>query len=404
VYRSNVVNRNLNPRWQTTLLDLEAACNGDLNRAMKVVVKDYRRSGGHKDMGEFETTMENFVKIKEDGGNVDENKGFKLRKRGKEMGFILVLQASVDYDTSTSGNGTPKMNIPETAPRPQAPIEYSISAREMADRPEFVDYLTGGCQISLAIAIDFTASNGDPKEEGTPHYFYPSSSLEWNDYQKAIYSVGSILAKYDSDQKFPVWGFGAKYNGKVLHCFRCGREVQVDGVEGIMRAYRGVFNTTLTMSFPTVFTEVIETAADYARHEQEEAQKEGELSYTILLILTAGNVEDVQATKAKLVEASDSPLSVVIVGIGKNDFSGMEFLDDHDPTIDGGRDITKFLKFSDYNEFSRLTEAVLDEIPNQLVDYYYGKGIMPGQAERVDKDTVEVQDADNDERTVNFLG
>jgi hypothetical protein len=27
-------------------------------------------------------------------------------------------------------------------------------------RPEFVDYLTGGCQISLAVGIDFTASNG----------------------------------------------------------------------------------------------------------------------------------------------------------------------------------------------------------------------------------------------------
>jgi hypothetical protein len=66
----------------------------------------------------------------------------------------------------------------------------------------------------------------------------------------------------------PTWGFGAKYGDKVRHCFQCGDEVEVKGVQGIMDAYRGVFNTTLTMSYPTDFTEVIRTAASYAQHEQ----------------------------------------------------------------------------------------------------------------------------------------
>ena len=83
-----------------------------------------------------------------------------------------------------------------------------------------------------------------------------------------MFAVGSILAKYDHDQLFPVWGFGAKYNGVVRHCFQCGNDVEVRGVQGIMEAYKGVFNTTLTMSFPTMFTEVIRTAAKYAEHEQ----------------------------------------------------------------------------------------------------------------------------------------
>lgn len=139
--------------------------------------------------------------------------------------------------------------------------------------PEFVDYLSGGCQISLAVAIDFTASNGDPRQPGTPHYFHPPESKEWNDYEKAIFAVGSILAKYDSDQRFPVWGFGAKYNNVVRHCFQCGSDVEVEGVQGIMDAYRGVFRTPLTMSYPTKFTEVVQTAASYARHEQVRIQQ-----------------------------------------------------------------------------------------------------------------------------------
>jgi Copine len=97
---------------------------------------------------------------------------------------------------------------------------------------------------------------------------YPTSLNKWNDYQKAIIAVGSILAKYDSDGLVPTWGFGAKYGDTVRHCFQCGDEVQAKGVQGILEAYRGVFHTPLTMSYPTDLTEVIRTAASYARHEQ----------------------------------------------------------------------------------------------------------------------------------------
>jgi hypothetical protein len=109
-------------------------------------------------------------------------------------------------------------------------------------------------------------STGDPRIPGTPHYFHPPASKEFNDYEKAIYAVGQILAKFDSDHMFPVWGFGAKFGDTVRHCFQCGNEVEVHRVKGIIDAYRGVFNTPLTMSYPTVFKEVIRTASSYAKH------------------------------------------------------------------------------------------------------------------------------------------
>ena len=137
---------------------------------------------------------------------------------------------------------------------------------------------------------------------------------------------------------------------------------------------------------------------------KEQAQSEGQLSYTILLILTVGNDEDIQETKRVLIEASSSPLSVVIVGIGDADFTAMEALDEHDPTIEGGRDITKFVAFNDYKSYNALTAAVLDEIPDQLVDFYFEKGILPPEALRMDNDDVEIMPADDDARTVNFLG
>lgn len=141
VYRSDVVKNDLNPKWEKTDLSLEAVCNGDMERAMKVVVRDHKRSGKHYEMGEFETTMQRFVEAKEDGGDIDEDKAFSLRKGGKDVGHVLILQAAVTMDSDDGGDPT-------------------MTSSGRPTRPEFLDYLTGGCQISLAVAIDFTASNG----------------------------------------------------------------------------------------------------------------------------------------------------------------------------------------------------------------------------------------------------
>ena len=66
----------------------------------------------------------------------------------------------------------------------------------------FMDYINGGCELSLSVAIDFTGSNGNPHEPGTLHYMDPEGGR--NDYEKAISAIGGILAGYDSDKKFPV--------------------------------------------------------------------------------------------------------------------------------------------------------------------------------------------------------
>jgi len=37
----------------------------------------------------------------------------------------------------------------------------------------FLEYVFAGCQIDLSIAIDFTLSNGDPRQQNSLHYFDP---------------------------------------------------------------------------------------------------------------------------------------------------------------------------------------------------------------------------------------
>lgn len=37
----------------------------------------------------------------------------------------------------------------------------------------FLEYVFGGCEMDLSIAIDFTLSNGDPRQPNSLHFFDP---------------------------------------------------------------------------------------------------------------------------------------------------------------------------------------------------------------------------------------
>jgi hypothetical protein len=60
-----------------------------------------------------------------------------------------------------------------------------ISDFEIYVKPTFVDYLRSGWGLSLANAIDYTASNGNPSTPSSLHFMGPN-----NQYEMALWSVG----------------------------------------------------------------------------------------------------------------------------------------------------------------------------------------------------------------------
>ena len=95
---------------------------------------------------------------------------------------------------------------------------YNYSS--IKDEITFLDYIHKGVKIDLDIGIDFTGSNGMPDEKDSLHYW--GEGEKRNPYESAILKCASIMANYDYDQLFPVYGFGAKIKGqgnKVNHCF-----------------------------------------------------------------------------------------------------------------------------------------------------------------------------------------
>eukprot|EP01029_Cantina_marsupialis_P019370 TRINITY_DN449_c1_g1_i3.p1 TRINITY_DN449_c1_g1~~TRINITY_DN449_c1_g1_i3.p1 ORF type:complete len:392 (-),score=129.42 TRINITY_DN449_c1_g1_i3:242-1417(-) len=243
----------------------------------------------------------------------------------------------------------------------------------------FLDYIAGGCEISLSVAIDFTGSNGDPRTPGSLHYRNPRQK---NDYQLCIERVGQILLEYDSDKLVPVHGFGGLVNGQTSHCFPLTFDPsnpEVAGIPGIMEVYNNAFNY-VGLSGPTLFSQIIGEAVACAPQCTQQDQ-----SYHVLLILTDGIINDMSSTIDTIVQASDHPLSIVIVGIGNANFDAMEVLDaDDTPLVDkhGQKmksDIVQFVPFRDFKDshFSRLSKETLAEIPGQIISYFKRKGIKP---------------------------
>ena len=97
------------------------------------------------------------------------------------------------------------------------------------------------------------------------------------------------------------------------------------------------------MSGPTHFSKVLSVVLEYMKaniHNQ---------MYHILLILTDGEIHDMNQTKDLIVECSKYPLSIIIVGIGNADFTNMITLDGDEQVLRNSkgepteRDIVQFV-------------------------------------------------------------
>jgi hypothetical protein len=95
--------------------------------------------------------------------------------------------------------------------------------------------------------------------------------------------------------------------------------------------------------------------------------------------LTDGDIHDLEETIEEISKISDEfvPLSIVIVGLGMDDFSNMVRLDGDELALKQGcRDLVQFVKYRDIESSSKpedfdnnLTSALLEEIPRQMIEW-----------------------------------
>lgn len=349
VHKTEVVKNTLNPSWKAFKIPLAILCNGDYARTIKIECYDWDSDGGHDLIGEMFVDIN---QLKEDPLFCGEL--INPKKKSKKKGY--------------KNSGTIQFN------------NFSIESI-----PTFLDFITKGTELCFSVAVDFTASNGDPALQTSLHFNNP---YEPNDYIKALTSVGKICQDYDTDKWFPALGFGAE----IPPSYHVSHQFSLNGtdnpncfmVDGIVQSYLAAIKN-VRLYGPTNLAPIINQTASIAS--KEEKANPGR-KYFILLILTDGVISDFEQTKRAIVEASFLPVSIIIVGIGPANFDAMEELDaDKEPLQYRGkpaaRDIVQFVPFREFSQQGiisgeSLAKAVLAEVPDQLVQYMAKHQIKPG--------------------------
>lgn len=350
-HKTEVIKNTLNPAWKEIEIPVRTLCNGDLERTIKVEVYDWDRDGGHDLIGIFTTSLSRLTRgpsIENTYECINPKKQAK-KKKYKHSGLLNLL-------------------------------EFRIQKQ-----PTFLEYIRCGTELSFIVAIDFTASNGNPLQPGSLHYINPTQP---NQYAIAIQAVGDIVQDYDTDKMFPAYGFGARLppHGQVSHLFPINFNQQnpyCNGIGGVMEAYQSCIRK-VQLYGPTNFSPIIRSVSEMAARVTDASE------YYVLLMITDGVISDMAATKEAIVHAARLPMSIIIVGVGNDDFEAMEELDGDTVRlsyrgVQAERDIVQFVPFRDYiaggrNQVlsqARLAKDVLQEIPDQFVDYMKKRNLKP---------------------------
>uniref|UniRef100_A0A8C8CUA4 Copine-2 n=1 Tax=Oncorhynchus tshawytscha TaxID=74940 RepID=A0A8C8CUA4_ONCTS len=331
VHRTEVIKNTLDPVWKPFTVPLISLCDGDVDRSIKVLCYDYDNDGSHDFIGEFQTTV---TKMSEAQNSLEVEfecinpKKQKKKKSYKNSGIIILKSCKVERDYT------------------------------------FLDYILGGCQIMFTVGIDFTASNGNPREPFSLHYINPLGS---NEYLSAILAVEKYHTKILCvESEFAVMHFP---------CFLW------PGVEGIAQAYSACL-PHIRFYGPTNFSPIITHVARFAT---QALQQETAAQYFTLLIITDGVISDMDETRHAIVQAAKLPMSIIIIGVGNADFAAMEFLDGDSSVLrsytgeEAVRDIVQFVPFRDFRNAPKetLAKSVLAELPQQVTQYFKQRNLSP---------------------------
>eukprot|EP00672_Neobodo_designis_P018491 CAMPEP_0174836704 /NCGR_PEP_ID=MMETSP1114-20130205/6241_1 /TAXON_ID=312471 /ORGANISM="Neobodo designis, Strain CCAP 1951/1" /LENGTH=593 /DNA_ID=CAMNT_0016070711 /DNA_START=186 /DNA_END=1967 /DNA_ORIENTATION=+ len=371
-YTSEVRPNTADPRWSPTpaLKTYELTANAPSAGRHPILIECVHvRSGpfgSEKKLGQVATSLD--ALIADAGPNVLRN-----------------MPAPSNYQTTAAVPTGPLTLVHPTKPG-KSYGQLHVAGATVDHVASFTELLGAGLKMNLAVAIDFTASNGDPADASSLHYHrHGGTGYPDNEYFRATQSVADILMEYDSDKMVPCFGFGAVVpNGargslhSVSHCFHLNgkQDPHVHDVKGILDAYLFTLSR-VRLSGPTHFAPVIQQATRAARATPDE--------YAVLLILTDGCINDTDATVDAIVDAADAPLSIVIVGVGQADFTLMRMLDGDDRALrhsDGRvcrRDLVQFVPFRDFARSPRyaLAAEVLAEVPRQVEDWAHQCGYVP---------------------------
>lgn len=177
---------------------------------------------------------------------------------------------------------------------------------------------------NLMIFYDFTKSNTWQGKKTFGGKCLHQIGEGYNPYQYVTYIIGKTLEVFDDDKLIPAFGFGDYYtkSNAVFPFYMDGRPCR--GFEETLQRY-SIISQYINLCGPTSFAPAIYKAIDIVKETQ---------SYHIAIIIADGIIDDEQMkqeTINAIVEASNYPLSIIMVGVGDGPWDLMEIFDDELP-------------------------------------------------------------------------
>lgn len=169
-------------------------------------------------------------------------------------------------------------------------------------------------QSQVIVAYDLTGSNRQTGAGsfGNRNLHHQFSDQRHNPYETVSAILGGVLNLMDDDGRFEVLAFGDKKSVSsrdgVTHIYDEKGEDPC-GIEELLKAYR-TYTSKAQLWGPTSFAGPINFAANQARNKRK---------HTVLVIMTDGAIDVGKCeedTLQAVVDASSTPLSIIIIGVG----------------------------------------------------------------------------------------
>lgn len=335
VYRSATIDNNANPEWSpTNPIPLAALSGPDI--AAKCV-----------EFACFDEDM--FPKSDDPMGT--------FRVSVKELLFAPMHQDNTKFTLTAPSKSTPgKIKNFGT---------ILCTHANIVKMPSVIGLFGGGWRMKLAVAVDFSAQSGNHTERTSLHYLSDSRDPRKNIIAKIITGVGEVMHLYGAGnqgvQSVPslgltqsgsasstaggggeglssdvsVFAFGATSGAHSGSLFELSTELKPktsnmsftgDGsatyrlgvtpasVTAAVNCYSSAITSLTPSPKSRAFGPLVDSFATLARQGQNHKQ------YTVLVVLTDGDVPDHTALKDALIAADNAPLSVLFVGVGPGDY------------------------------------------------------------------------------------
>lgn len=181
VFQTEVIKKTLDPDWRPITGDVSLLTGKNPNRKLLFQVYDHDKDEKHDLIGQFETTLQDLKKC------------MSNEILPHKVCLTIYLTTMSIYLSLVSKQGSPSFKLINPKKKEKKKgyensgtlnlVAFQVDERNFT----FVDYLQSGIQLHFTVAIDFTASNKNPRDPASLHCIIPNKD---NQYTLAIKSVG----------------------------------------------------------------------------------------------------------------------------------------------------------------------------------------------------------------------